>query len=136
MAGQARQRGDPGSLLRVFLISDVRGFTSYTREHGDEAGARVAMRFAELAREAVAARGSRVIDLRGEEAFAVFESASQAVRAALELQAACREEMLASPDLPLNIGVGIDAGEAVPVEDGYRGGAVNMAARFCSAAAA
>jgi WD40 repeat protein/class 3 adenylate cyclase len=123
-------------VLRVFLIADVRGFTSYTREQGDEAGAHLAMRFAELAREAVAARGSQVIDLRGDEAFAVFESASQAVRAALELQSACREEMAASPGLPLNVGIGLDAGEPVAVEDGYRGGAVNMAARFCSAAAA
>jgi hypothetical protein len=34
------------------------------------------------------------------------------------------------------VGIGIDAGEAVPVEDGYRGAALNMAARLCSNAAA
>jgi class 3 adenylate cyclase len=37
---------------------------------------------------------------------------------------------------PLPIGIGIDAGEAVPVEDGYRGVALNTAARLCSKAAA
>jgi class 3 adenylate cyclase len=33
-------------------------------------------------------------------------------------------------------GIGIDAGEAVAVEGGYRGGALNLAARLCSLAKA
>ncbi len=36
--------------------------------------------------------------------------------------------------MPLGVGIGIDAGEAVPVEGGYRGGALNLAARLCSRA--
>src|SRR4029450_2729025 len=36
--------------------------------------------------------------------------------------------------LPLRVGIGLDAGEAVPVKDGYRGGALNLAARLCSLA--
>ena len=32
------------------------------------------------------------------------------------------------------MGVGLDAGEAVPVDGGYRGGALNLAARLCSLA--
>ncbi|HEU5213321.1 MAG TPA: ABC transporter substrate-binding protein, partial [Gaiellaceae bacterium] len=36
--------------------------------------------------------------------------------------------------LPLGIGIGIDTGEAVPVEDGWRGKALNVAARLCSLA--
>jgi YVTN family beta-propeller protein len=35
---------------------------------------------------------------------------------------------------PLPIGIGLDAGEAVPIEGGYRGGALNTAARLCSLA--
>ena len=31
--------------------------------------------------------------------------------------------------------MGLDAGEAVPTEGGYRGGALNLAARLCSVAA-
>ena len=34
----------------------------------------------------------------------------------------------------MRVGIGIDAGEAVPVEGGYRGGALNLAARLCSLA--
>ena len=33
----------------------------------------------------------------------------------------------ADPSLPLEVGIGLDAGEAVPVGDGYRGAALNLA---------
>jgi WD40 repeat protein len=77
-----------------------------------------------------------VIELRGDEALAVFESPSQAIRAAIDLRAACLEEEAADPTLPLHVGIGIDSGDAVPVEEGYRGSALNRAARLCSAAGA
>jgi WD40 repeat protein/class 3 adenylate cyclase len=124
------------SVSRTFLIADVRGYSTFTRERGDEAAALLAKRFADLARDAVEARSGRVIELRGDEAFAVFDAAPQAVRAAVELQATYAEESLSDPAFQLPVGIGIDAGDAVPVEDGYRGVAVNMAARLCSSAAA
>src|SRR5207247_851749 len=37
---------------------------------------------------------------------------------------------------PLLVGIGLDAGEAVRVNGGYRGGALNLAARLCSHAKA
>jgi WD40 repeat protein/class 3 adenylate cyclase len=127
---------DVGPVERAFLIADVRGYTRFTLEQGDAAAARLAKRFAELARDSVEARSGRVIELRGDEALAVFDTAHQALRAALELQTACAEEAAADPTLPLLVGVGIDVGEAVPVEGGFRGAALNTAARLCSQAAA
>ena len=123
-------------LVLTFLIADVRGYTRFTAERGDAAAALLAKRFADLARDAVEARGGRVIELRGDEALAAFESPSQAVRAAVEFQATCAEESEADPAFPLPVGIGVDSGEAVPVEDGYRGVALNMAARLCSSAGA
>jgi hypothetical protein len=41
---------------------------------------------------------------------------------------------VADAGLPRGVGIGLDAGEAVPVGKGYRGGALNMAARLCSLA--
>jgi WD40 repeat protein/class 3 adenylate cyclase len=130
------QASDEAVALRTFLIADIRGYTAFTRQHGDEAGARLARVFADLARDAVEARSGTVIELRGDEALATLPSAAQAIRAALELQLACEEESAADPTLPLAIGIGIDAGDAVPVEGGFRGVALNMAARLCSRAAA
>ncbi len=37
-------------------------------------------------------------------------------------------------ELPPGVGIGLDLGEAVPVDEGYRGAAVNRAARLCSLA--
>ena len=105
---------------RVFLIADVRGYTRFTCEHGDEAAARLAGRFAELARDAVEARSGRVVELRGDEALAVFESAAQAVRAARELAAACADEADVDESLPPLVGAGIDLGAARRTARGSR----------------
>jgi len=94
------------------------------------------MTFAEIATEATEARGGWVNGLRGDEALSVFNSARQALQCAVDLQLALLEELELDPSMPLRVGVGIDAGETVLVEDGYRGGAINLAARLCSHAAA
>jgi WD40 repeat protein/DNA-binding SARP family transcriptional activator/class 3 adenylate cyclase len=120
--------------IRTFVIADVRGYTVFTQERGDEAAAMLAARFADVVREQVGARDGSVIELRGDEALAVFRSPRQAIRAAVELQARLLQETLATPDLPLPVGIGLDAGEAVQVEGGYRGGALNLAARLCGQA--
>ena len=54
-------------------------------------------------------------------------TAREALRAAVELQRLFRAGTDDEPGLPLGVGIGIDAGEAVPVEGGYRGGALNLA---------
>jgi WD40 repeat protein/class 3 adenylate cyclase len=132
---KAQQIAQPTAVL-TFLIADVRGYTRFTREHGDAEAARLAKRFADMARDSVEARGGRVIELRGDEALAVFPSPAQAIRAAIEFQATCFEETADDPTLPLTVGIGIDMGEAIPVEDGFRGVALNTAARLCSKALA
>jgi YVTN family beta-propeller protein len=116
------------------MIADVRGYTRYTQEQGDEAAGRLAAAFAELTRETIIASGGEVIELRGDEALCVFSSARQAVRAAVQLQLRFRRQTDEGPAFQLPIGVGLDAGEAVPIEGGYRGGALNTAARLCSLA--
>ena len=127
---------DTRSTILTFLIADVRGYTSYTQVHGDRAAARLASTFAEIAREGVEAHGGEVIELRGDEALAVFESAPAALLAAVDLQMVFADEIALHPDVPLRVGIGVDAGAAVPVERGYRGAALNLAARLCSKAVA
>jgi branched-chain amino acid transport system substrate-binding protein len=126
---------EPETIVRAFLIADVRGYTSFTQANGDEEAGRLAASFAALAREAVAATGGEVLELRGDEALCVFPSARRALRGALELQSRFRERVDGEPVFPLGIGIGLAAGEAVPVEGGYRGAALNLAARLCSVAA-
>ena len=117
------------------MIADVRGYTRFTEEYGDEAAARLAARFAELVQEGVETRGGKVVEIRGDEALTVFESARQAIRASKDLQQMFAEESHADRDLPLRVGIGIDSGEAVELPDGsYRGNALNVAARLCGLA--
>jgi WD40 repeat protein/DNA-binding SARP family transcriptional activator/class 3 adenylate cyclase len=124
----------PAEEIRTFLIADIRGYTFFTQERGDEAAATLAARFADIVRDQVEARDGSVIELRGDEALAVFRSPRQAIKTAVELQARLLQETLGTPDLPLPVGIGLDAGEAVQVEGGYRGGALNLAARLCGQA--
>ena len=125
-----------GGQIRTFLIADVRGYTLFTQERGDEAAAKLAAKFADIARERVEARGGTLLELRGDEALCLFASAREAIRAAVDLQQRFVEETLDEPELPLTVGIGLDAGEAVPVQGGYRGGALNLAARLCGQARA
>lgn len=121
------------SAVQTFLIADLRGYTRFTLEQGDEAAARLAANFATLARQVVEARGGQVIELRGDEALAVFSSTRQALWAAVELEEAVANVRQTDSTFP-PVGIGLDAGEAIPVEAGYRGAALNLAARLCSLA--
>jgi ABC-type transport system substrate-binding protein/class 3 adenylate cyclase len=120
--------------IRTFLIADVRGYTRYTQEHGDEAAARLAASFAEIVDDVVAGSDGRLVELRGDEALVVFGSPREAIRTAVALQHRLVERMRSADPLPLRVGIGLDAGEAVPVAGGYRGGALNLAARLCGLA--
>jgi ABC-type transport system substrate-binding protein/class 3 adenylate cyclase/DNA-binding beta-propeller fold protein YncE len=121
--------------IRAFLIADVRGYTAFTQRYGDEAAAGLAARYADIVRE-VAGRGGELVDLRGDEALCAFNSPRQAIRTAVELQQRFADEIHANPALPLLVGMGIDVGEAVAVDAGFRGSALNLAARLCATAKA
>ncbi|HEX3291566.1 MAG TPA: adenylate/guanylate cyclase domain-containing protein [Gaiella sp.] len=121
--------------IRSFLIADIRGYSRYTDEFGDEAAARLSERFVELVTDGVETHGGEVVEVRGDEALCVFTSARQAIRCAVYLQGLFSEEAATDHDLPLRVGMGIDSGEAVSLEDGgFRGAALNVAARLCGRA--
>ena len=128
-AEESTESASPGTDVRTVLIADIRGYTTFTGEQGDEAAAALAARFAEITAAVVAARGGQLVELRGDEALVVFPSTRQALRSALELQTE-----FAAAELPRGVGIGMDAGEAVRVGDGYRGSALNLAARLCALA--
>jgi class 3 adenylate cyclase len=126
---------EPHASVRTFVIADIRGYSRFTEEHGDEAAAALAARFSDLVREGVEIRGGELIEIRGDEALAVFDSARQAIRAAMDLQQQFAEEADTNPEVPLRVGIGIDSGEAIALEDGsFRGAALNVASRLCALA--
>jgi class 3 adenylate cyclase len=125
----------PSAPVRTFLIADIRGYTRFTEEHGDEASAKLTAKFASLVQAGVEIRSGNLIEIRGDEALAVFDSARQAIRAAVDLQRWFVEHSESDANLPLRVGIGVDSGEAVRLEDGsFRGAALNVAARLCALA--
>ncbi len=130
-----REKQAPPAAIFVFLIADIRGYTSYTEREGDEAAARLSQGFAALARAVFDQWHGRLVEVRGDETLGAFASAREAVQAAADLHARYAQYAIEHPGAPSGIGVGLDVGEAVPVDDGYRGVALNRAARLCSLAA-
>lgn len=119
---------------RTFLIADVRNYTAFTQEQGDQAAARLTMKFAALASASTRQHQGRLLSQRGDEIVAVFASPRRALRTALALIAICAEETNRDPSLPLHVGVGVAAGKVVRVGEDYRGAALNLASRLCSLA--
>ena len=64
------------------------GYTAYTREQGDEAGAALARQFAAVVERLAPKHAGTLQELRGDEALVVFDSARRRLRFALELQRA------------------------------------------------
>jgi predicted ATPase/class 3 adenylate cyclase len=119
---------------RTFLIADVRNYTAFTQEQGDQAAARLTMKFAALAAASTRQHQGRLLSQRGDEIVAVFASPRRALRTALALITICAEETSRDPSLPLHVGVGVAAGKVVLVGEDYRGAALNLASRLCSLA--
>jgi class 3 adenylate cyclase len=125
-AGTAAYRG--------FLFSDLRGFTAFAERYGNRAAAAKVTSFLEIARTAIGRHAGAEIKTEGDAIHAVFPSASSAVMCGLDIVDAAAGLSAQDPDRPLNLGVGVHAGEAVETAEGYIGRAVNIAARLCAVA--
>ena len=110
--------GERGGSVRAFPDRRHRGFTRFTHDRGDEEAARVAARFGALTEATVTPFDGTLLELRGDEALVVFDSTRSAIRAAIELQTRYVSDDEAEA---LPVGIGLAAGEAVPVGDGFRG---------------
>ena len=134
MAESAPARSPEGEAIRTFLFADIRGYTRFTVEHGDAAAARFIERFGSVARSAITARHGEILTVVGDEAVAAFISAREALRAALDLQAGVEAASASDPSTPLQVGVGLDTGEAIRTGGSFAGAALNLAARLCQLA--
>lgn len=116
---------------RGFLFADLRGYSAYVESHGDVAAAALLASYRSLVREAVMRHAGAEIRTEGDGFYVVFPSASAAVQCGVAIVGAAA----AAAD-PLQIGIGVHAGETVETPEGYVGSVVNIAARVCALAAA
>jgi class 3 adenylate cyclase len=116
----------------TLLFTDIEESTKLLRALG-EGYAELLVEHRRVLREAFALNRGREVDTQGDAFFCVFDSAHDAIAAAVAAQRA-----LTGPDWPLQtrvrVRMGIDTGEPAASDDAYIGLAVHRAARVCSAA--
>ncbi len=119
---------------RTFLFTDIVDSTKLLETLGDEKWRRLLERHDALVRERIVDSGGEVIKKTGDGFFASFESPKAAVEAAIGIQRALADEIVA-PD----VRIGAHAGEAFRTgadASDYGGQGVHLAARIGAAATA
>jgi adenylate cyclase len=132
-AGDAADR--PAPRLAVIVSADVVDFTRHMAE--DEAGthARFALVRQKLIRPGVGKHGGRIFKDTGDGFMAVFWSAVEAVRFAVDFQGANRRRNhRRAPQRRLEFRVGVNLGDVILEPDDVFGHSVNVAARLQSLA--
>ncbi len=123
------------SLAVVF--SDVVGSSSYTAQHGDEAGRILAQRHLDRVQSSVAAHGGRIVDTAGDGAFCAFGVVDQALHAleALHRDVQTDNANTAEPHR-MAIRTGLHFGKVLTDGSVVSGDAVNFCSRVTTSAAA
>jgi class 3 adenylate cyclase len=118
----------------TFLFADIRDYTAFVEEHGDARARQLIASFRRLVRAQLGVTGGGEIKTEGDSFYLVFQTAGQALRCAIAIMNQAADPQRAGGALP--VGIGIHAGEPVPLEGQYVGSAVNIAARLGAAAGA
>jgi len=130
----AEPKKRPVTVTRAFLFSDLRGYTSFVELRGDVAAADLLRDYRTLVRGAVARHEGGEVKTEGDSFYVVFTSALAALDCAVSILREADARNRQEPDGPLHIGIGVHAGEVVPYDEQFVGGAVNIAARLASKA--
>ena len=116
----------------TFLFSDIEGSSRLEQEVGTERYAELLARHREILRAAFEAHAGSEQSTEGDSFFVIFQSASEAVRAAVESQLG-----LAGADWPgdlrVRVRVGLHTGDVTRIGEGYVGIDINRAARIAAA---
>jgi len=115
--------------LAAILMADVAGYSLLVRRDEDATLARLKDVLATVVTPQVAARGGRIVKLLGDGVLASFDSASEALRAALEIQRLMDESAAGTQD-DLLFRMGLHVGEVVEVDGDIHGDGVNIACRL------
>jgi class 3 adenylate cyclase len=119
--------------MRVILFTDVEGSTALTQRLGDAKAREIMREHDRITREALAAHGGAEVKTMGDGFMTSFTSATAAIECAIAIQRSFAEHN-ASADVPINVRIGLNAGEPIAEEEDLFGTAVNMAARICARA--
>jgi class 3 adenylate cyclase len=123
---------DPG--VRSILFTDIVGSTELTQRLGDEASMALLHVHDGVVREALLASGGREVKHTGDGIMAVFMSAAAAVRCATRIQLGLSRHNAERGEPPVDVRIGVTAGEPVEDHGDLFGASVQLAARLCAQA--
>jgi Nickel responsive protein SCO4226-like/Adenylate and Guanylate cyclase catalytic domain len=121
------------SAFRAILFTDIVDSTHLTQQLGDSASMQVLRKHDSIVRAVLAKFGGEEVKHTGDGIMAAFAAASQAVKAAVQIQQALQERDDAER-WHLQVRIGVAAGEPVTERDDLFGAAVQQAARLCACA--
>ena len=116
----------------TFLFTDIEGSTSLLQDLGQEAFTHQLTDHDQILRSAINSAGGVVVRTEGDAFFAAFETASAAVKAAVEAQRGLQTHRWAD-NADIRVRMGVHTGTGILVGDDYIGIDVHRAARIASA---
>ena len=118
------------------LFTDIAGSTNMTQTLGDALAQQVVRAHNKVVRDALHKHNGKEIKHTGDGIMASFSKTSNGVEAAADMQKGSARHTAANPDLPLDLKIGINAGEPIAEDDDLFGTTVQMAARIVDKAQA
>ena len=110
------------------MFTDIANSTRLTEDLGDDEWSRVLAAHRHLVRNLVLARGGEVVGTQGDGFLARFPTPAEAVLCGVDIQREMRQTS-GSTGLPLQVRIGVHAGEAVEEDGDLVGRVINVAAR-------
>ena len=120
--------------IRSVLFTDIVGSTEMCSRHGDDAAIAMLAVHDRIVRSAIGAHTGREVKHTGDGIMAAFNSAANAVKSACRIIGGLSDHNGGGPDYPVEVRIGISAGEPVEKSDDLFGSTVQLAARLCSQA--
>ena len=125
----------PASGLVTIVCTDIVGSTRYADTLGDQRWRAVLGTHNVLVRDALVRHGGTEVKHSGDGFLLTFTSTRAAVQFGVDVQAALVDYRLAHPDTPLEVRIGVHAGEVERDGDDVVGRNVSLACRLCDVAA-
>jgi class 3 adenylate cyclase len=127
---EAEAAAAPSGLVTI-LFTDIEGSTALTQRLGDAGAQELLRTHNTIVRDALKAQDGTEIKHTGDGIMASFATASKALACATAIQAALVERNEAAEE-PINVRIGLNAGEPVAEDEDLFGTAVQLAARVCA----
>jgi adenylate cyclase len=125
---------DLGDAPVAILFTDMQSSTELTQRLGDTRAQELIRTHNEIVRNALRVNGGSEIKHTGDGIMASFASPSRAIESAIQIQRSFLQHNEERPNAPINVRIGLNAGEPVREQNDLFGQAVQLASRICSQA--